>query len=102
MATRKLRLYLLAGDRPSKPKRVEGEILIFQLIQLCFSRSLGSATSNEANKSTMLRAEWTIATRSAVISKLACTYLYVNMYQNSILKTNSTELPSMLNFRSMS
>ena len=32
-----------------------------------FSRSLGSATSNAANKSAMLNAEWTIAARRAVL-----------------------------------
>ena len=42
---------LRAGNRPSKNQRVEGEISIVQSIQLGFSRSLGSATSNEANKS---------------------------------------------------
>ena len=36
---------------------MEEEISILQSIQLGFSRSLGSATSNEANKSATLRAE---------------------------------------------
>ena len=36
-------------------------------IQLSFSRSPGSTTSNEAIKSAMLCAEWTIATRWAVL-----------------------------------
>ena len=40
-----------------QPQSVEGEILIIQSIQLGFSLSLGSATSNEANKSAMLRSE---------------------------------------------
>ena len=39
-----------------KTQRMEGEISIVQSIQLGFSRSLGSATSNEANKSAMRRA----------------------------------------------
>ena len=46
---------------------VEGEISVLQSTQLGFSRSLGSATTNEANKSTMLRAEWTITVRRAVL-----------------------------------
>ena len=36
-----------------------------QSIQLGFSRSLGRVTSNEANKSAMLRAEWTTTARRA-------------------------------------
>ena len=43
-----------AGNQPSKNQRVEGEnsreISIVQSIQLCFLFSLGSTTSNEANK----------------------------------------------------
>ena len=46
---------------------MEGEISIFQSIQLGVSRSLGSAAFNEANKSAMLRAEWTITARRAVL-----------------------------------
>ena len=56
-----------AGNRPSKTQRVEGEISIVQSIQLGYSRSLGSATSDEANKRAMLRAEWTITARRAVL-----------------------------------
>ena len=49
---------------------------MFQLIQLGFSRSLGSATSNEANKSAMRRAEWTIAARRAVLRLAQIKYRY--------------------------
>ena len=38
-----------------------------QSIQHCFSRSPGRATSNEANKSTMWSAEWTITALRAVL-----------------------------------
>ena len=58
---------LRAGNRPSKNQRVQGETSIVQSIQLDFLRSLGSATSNEANKSAMRRAEWTITARRAVL-----------------------------------
>ena len=47
--------------------RVLGEILIVQSIQLGFLLSLGSATSDEANMSVMLRGEWTITARRAVL-----------------------------------
>ena len=70
------KLYLRAGDQPSKPQHVEGEILISQSIQLGFSRSLGSAISNEANKSAMWRAERTIAARSAVLRLAQIKYRY--------------------------
>ena len=49
---------------------------MFQLIQLGFSRSLGSATSSEANKSAMRRAEWTIAARRAVLRLAQIKYRY--------------------------
>ena len=55
--------YARGTDRLSKTQRVEGEISIVQSIQLGFLRSLGSATSNEAIKSAMRRAEWTITER---------------------------------------
>ena len=58
---------LRAGNQPRKNQRVQGEISIVQSIQLGFLRSLGSATSNEANQSAMLRAEWTITARRAVL-----------------------------------
>ena len=41
---------------------------LVQSIQLDFSRSLDSVKSNEANKSAMLCAEWTITERQAVLS----------------------------------
>ena len=37
-----------AGNPPSKTQRMEGKISIVQSIQLDFSHSLGSSTSNEA------------------------------------------------------
>ena len=43
------------------------EISIVQSIQLGFSRSLGSMTSNEANKRVMLHTEWTISASLAVL-----------------------------------
>ena len=46
--------------RPARGEPMEREISIFQANQLGFSRSSGSSTSNEANKSAMRRAEWTI------------------------------------------
>ena len=52
-----------AGNQQSKNQSVEGEISIVQSIQLGLLLSLGSVTSNEANKSTMRRAEWTITAR---------------------------------------
>ena len=67
---------LRAGNRPSKNQRVQGETSIVQSIQLDFLRSLGSATSNEANKSAMLRAEWTIAARRAVLCLAQMKYRY--------------------------
>ena len=48
---------LRSRNRQSKAQWVEEEISIVQLIQLGFSRLLGSATSNEANKRVMLQAE---------------------------------------------
>ena len=63
-------------EKPSKTQRVEREISIFQAIQLCFSRSLGSATFNGANKSVMLLAEWTITARQAVLCLAQMKYLY--------------------------
>ena len=48
------------GNQQSKHHSVEGEISIVQSIQHGFLLSLGSQTSIEANKSTMLRTEWTI------------------------------------------
>ena len=47
----------LFWNQPGKNQRVEGEISIVQSIQLGFSRSLGSATLNDANKSAMRRAK---------------------------------------------
>ena len=55
------------GEPTEQPQRVDGEISIAQSIQLCFSRSLGSATSNESNKSAMWREEWIITARRAVL-----------------------------------
>ena len=49
-----------AGNQQNINQRVEGEISMVQLIQLGFLLSLGSATSNEANKSVMWGAEWTV------------------------------------------
>ena len=69
-----------AGNRLSKTHRVEGEISIFQLIKLSVSRSLGtvvrSAAFNEANKSVMRRAEWTITARRAVLRLGQMKYRY--------------------------
>ena len=45
------------GNQPSKTQCVEGKISIVQSIQFSFLRSLGSATSNEANKSVMRRVD---------------------------------------------
>ena len=58
---------LRSGNWTSKTRWVEAKISMIQSIQLGFSRSLDSATSNEANKSAMLRAEWTITARRAVL-----------------------------------
>ena len=52
-----------AGNQSSKNQRVEGKISIVQSMQFGFLPSLGSATSNEANKSVMQPAEWTIIER---------------------------------------
>ena len=43
-------------------------------IQLGFSRSPGSVTSNEANKSAMLRTEWSITARQAVFHSVQKKY----------------------------
>ena len=56
-----------AGNRPSNTQRVEVEIPIVQSIQPSFQRPLGGATSNVPNRSAMLRAEWTITARQAVL-----------------------------------
>ena len=55
------------GEQTEQNSTCGGEISMVQSIQLGFrvSRSLGSATSNEANKSAMLRAEWTTTARRA-------------------------------------
>ena len=47
-----------------------------QSIQLGFSHSLSSATSNEANKSSMLHTEWTITTHRAVLRWAKTKYRY--------------------------
>ena len=65
-----------AGNQSSQNQRVEGEISIVQSIQLGFLLSLGSVTSNEANKSAMWRAEWTITVRQAVLSLAQIKYQY--------------------------
>ena len=54
----------------------QGEISIVQSIQLGFSHSQGSAAFNEANKSAMLRAEWTIPARQAVLNLAQMKYRY--------------------------
>ena len=51
-------------------------LLTWLQIQLGFSRSLGSEISNEANKSAMLNAEWTIAAHSAVLHLPKMKYQY--------------------------
>ena len=45
------------GEPTEQNSTAGGEISIVQSIQLGFSRSLGSATLNDANKSAMRRAE---------------------------------------------
>ena len=55
------------GNWLSKTQRVEGDAAIVQSTQLGFSRSLGSATWNAANKSEMWHAGWTITARWAVL-----------------------------------
>ena len=85
-------------------KRVEGEISIVQSIQLGFLLSLGSATSNEANKRAMLRAEWTngrtITARRAVLCLAQMKYRYFDpesCKQNAIfsghLKSTRIKMP---------
>ena len=83
MAHSKTRL-ARGGPGPTKQTSTRGggfpprlKIEIFQSIQLGFSRSLGSATSNEANKSAMRRAEWTIAARRAVLRLAQIKYRYL-------------------------
>ena len=73
------------GNRPGKTQRVEGEISIVQSIQLGFSRSLGSWTSNEAKKSTMRSAEWTITARRAMhrLAQMKNRFFVGNLPQNS-------------------
>ena len=58
------------------PVALEREISIVQSIQLGFSRSQGSTTLNDANKSVMLRAEWTITSRQAVLRLAQMKYRY--------------------------
>ena len=62
---------LRAGNRPNKTQRVEGNALVPD-----FLRSLGSATSNVANKSVMRVAEWTIAARRAMLHSAQMKYRY--------------------------
>ena len=69
---------LCAGKLLGPKKTFGGETLIVQLIQLCFLHSLGSATSNKANMSTMLRAEWIIFACRAML------HLAKMKYQNFI------------------
>ena len=57
---------MCAGNQSSKNQHMEGEIWIVQSIQLCFLLSLGSATSNEANRRVMWHSEWTITARQVV------------------------------------
>ena len=79
---------------------MEGEISIVQSIQLGFLLSLGSATSNEANKRAMLRAEWTITARRAVLRLAQMKYRYFDpesCKQNAIfsghLKSTRIKMP---------
>ena len=61
-------------------------------MQLGFSRSLGSAAFNEANKSAMLRADWTITTRRAVLRLAQIKYRYFvpeRCKQNAIFSSTS-------------
>ena len=58
-------------------------------IQLCFLLSLGSRTSNEANKSTILQAEWIITVHRAVLRLAQMKYRYFGIIlpQNSASRT---------------
>ena len=88
-----------AGNQSSKNQRVEGEISIVQSIQLGFLLSLGSVTSNEANKSAMWRAEWTITARRAVLLLAQMKYRYFDpesCEQNSIFSGTSHQNRSYL------
>ena len=81
------------GNQQSKHHSVEGEISIVQSIQHGFLLSLGSQTSIEANKSTMLRAEWTITASQAVICLAQMKYRYFvseRCKQNSIFQVQGT------------
>ena len=87
------------GNWPSKTQWVEGEILIVQSIELGFSCSQGSTTSNEANKSAMLRAEWTITARRAVLRLAQMKYRYFvpeRCKQNAIFSGTSHQNRSYL------
>ena len=69
-----------AESRPSKTQHRNGggtlELKKVQSIQLGFSRPLGCATSDEAYKSVMLRAEWTITKRQAVLYLVKMKFQY--------------------------
>ena len=83
---------LRAVNWPGKTQRLQWEISIVQSIQLGFSRSLGSTTSNEAYKSAMRRAEWTITARQAVLHLAQMKYRYFvpeRWKQNAIFSDTS-------------
>ena len=77
-----------AVNQPSKYQRVEGEFSIVQSIQLGFSLSLGSVISNEADKSTMRSAEWTITASQAVLhlAQMKLTLLYLSRLPSCLLR----------------
>ena len=89
------------GEQTEQNSTCGGEISMVQSIQLGFrvSRSLGSATSNEANKSAMLRAEWTTTARRAVLRFVQMKYRYFVpecCKQNAIFSGTSNQNRSYL------
>ena len=81
------------GEPAEQKSRCGGEISIVHLIRFGFLLSLGSTTtSNEANKSAMLRAEWTIIARQAELRLVQMKYRYFDperCKQNAIFSGTS-------------
>ena len=77
---------------------VHGEILIVQSIQLSLSGSLGSTTSNEANKSKMWHTKCSITESQAVIHLAQMKYQFLSQntasrilfFQEQTIKTDHT------------
>ena len=68
-----------------------------RLFSRCFSRLLGSATSNELNKSATLCAEWTITAHRAVLCMAQMKYRYFRTRNAIFSGTNHQNRPYLDN-----